>query len=619
VKALRVLPKHDVGTVVERFDATDAEYSRERLVHERIEDRARRSGARIAVKHGNTEISYAELDRRATRVARLLGSLRVGPNVLVVLCVDRSIEMIVGLLGILKAGGAYVPIDPSYPAERLAYILHDSAARVILTEQRFAGRFQATSAVVVTLDSEASTHESSPPADPGPIGRPTDPDAAYVIYTSGSTGQPKGVIVDHSNLLASTCARERFYGEVGRFLLLSPVSFDSSVAGIFGTLVTGGTLLLPAAPSIRDVVALGREIVDSQVDTLLCVPQLYSKLLDAWASSGGAAPRRVIVAGDVCSSELVAKSGKLAPVSTLYNEYGPTEGTVWSTVFECDRSQTEGRVPIGQAIASTKIYILDSQQQPLSVDLAGEIYIGGSGVARGYLNRPELTAERFVEDPFRNAEGARMYKTGDRAQWRADGNIDFVGRADEQIKVHGYRIEPGEIESCLGGHPKVQDAVVTARDAPGADKRLIAFVTAKADAPSAEELREHLAARLPPFMVPATYVVLPELPLTVHGKVDRHALTLFDENQAGAGPSQPPQGETETALAGIWIELLNVRDVGRRANFFELGGNSLLVVSLVARIRQILGLEFAIEEVFEYPTLSALAGALEAMDTTAAP
>lgn len=615
VDRLSLLSKVERDQLLYGWNDTRVQYPSDKCVHELFEEQVVRAPEATAIVFEEASFSYAELNARSNRLAHYLRELGVKPDVQVAICVERGFEMIVALLGILKAGGAYVPLDPAYPTERLSWMLEDSAPAVLLTQGHLQGRFTGIGKRVTVLDMAASaslwTNQPETNLDRASVGLMPE-HLAYVIYTSGSTGTPKGVMISHQNLVSSTFARSLVYGELGRFLLLSPLSFDSSVAGIFGALTNSGTLLIATQDTVRDPFRLNSDIQRLQADTLLCVPSLYQKLLEcSVAHKHEKHLSRVIVAGETCPPGLVVKSAQAEPQAFLFNEYGPTEGTVWATVYRCrDQSDTQP-VPIGRPIANTRIYVLDSQKEPVPVGVAGELYIGGAGVGRGYLNRPTLTAAHFLKDPFVEEAGARMYKTGDLGRWLPDGNIEFLGRNDFQVKIRGFRIELGEIETQLAEHPGVREAVVIAReDAPG-EKRLVAYYTSiprsdeAAEGVRPEELRGYLAARLPEYMVPAAYVRLERLPLTENEKLDRKALPTPECDAHGVRGYEAPMGETEATLAAIWVKMLQVKQVGRHDNFFELGGHSLLAMQLVSQASR-RGLHVTVSDVFRNQSIAEL-------------
>ena len=459
------------------WNDTQAEYTRDRCIHQLFEAQVERTPEAVAVVFENRRLTYRALNRRANQLAHYLRALGVGPGVLVGLCVERSLEMVVGILGILKAGGAYVPLDLAYPNERLCFLLEDTQLPVLLTQQRLVESLPEQRAHVILLDTdwEAFAGESGE----NPTGRVRPDNLAYVIYTSGSTGRPKGVPVTHQNLVHSTCARISYYSEpVTGFLLLSSFAFDSSVAGIFWTLCQGGKLVLPPDDLQQNLLHLAALIAQHQVSHLLSIPSLYAFILAQAELQQLVGLRAAIVAGESCPRELVERHNELLPHTSLFNEYGPTEGTVWSSVYQCQSLGPRAQVPIGCPTANMQIYLLDACLQPVPIGVLGELCISGDGLARGYLNRPALAAEKFMPNPFSEEPGSRIYRTGDLARYLPDGNIEFLGRVDHQVKVRGFRIELGEIEAVLGQHPAVQEAVVTAWEAehaPG-EKHLVAYV-----------------------------------------------------------------------------------------------------------------------------------------------
>ena len=591
-------------------------------MHELFEAQAAKTPDAIALEYGDLRLTYAELNVRANRLAHQLRMLGVKPDALVAICIERSLEMIVGLLAILKAGGAYVPLDPDSPGERVSFMLKDCAPIGVLTNAHEQVRLSAAldrtarEIPIIDLDADAEAWAGQPASNPDrtSVGL-TSRHLAYVIYTSGSTGHPKGVMVTHRNLVSSTFARTKTYGGYGRFLLLSPVSFDSSVAGIFGTLTSGGSLVIASREAVRDPSRLNDDISKFRVETLLCVPALYRQILEFSAS--GSCERslsKIIVAGEICPSDLVSKSAKVRPQALFFNEYGPTETTVWSSMWPADPAfvkdlEEHTSVPIGRPIPNTRIYILDRHGEPVPQGVTGEICIGGAGVARGYLNRPELTAERFVADPFAAESGARMYKSGDLGRYLPDGNIEFLGRNDFQVKIRGFRVELGEIEARLTQHPGVRQAVVLAREGESGDKRLVAYVVPQLDSVHlANELEAFLKERLPGYMVPSAFVLLKTLPLTLNDKVDRQALPAPGQTQRERGtPSLAPRDQLEFRLTRLWEKVLGVRPISVQDTFFDLGGHSLLAVRLMAQIEQQFSKPLPLALLFEAPTVEQLA------------
>src|SRR5262245_57805118 len=547
------------------------------------------------------QLSYGELEVRANQLAHHLRARGVGAESVVGVCLERSLELVVALLAILKAGGAYLPLDPGYPRERLNFMLADAAAALLLTQSGLRERLEAPGVRRLELDGAAAAiaaHPKSAPADTvGPH------NLAYVIYTSGSTGTPKGVAVEHRHLLASNAARSSFYAELQpqRFLLLSSIAFDSSIAGIFGSLLNGGTLVLSTALSVDSVIS---SILRHQVNCFLAVPSLYTALIDHLNESTRQELQTVIVAGETCPSDLAIQHYKFFPGVPLINEYGPTECSVWSTAYRCSQVDCfPASVPIGGPIWNTRIYVLDGCLEPVPVGVVGELYIAGAGVGRGYVGRGGLTGERFVADRY-GAAGMRMYRSGDLARWRGDGVLEFVGRADHQVKVRGFRIEPGEIEAALVRHASVSQAAVVARSDRAGGQQLIGYVVLAAGADAdAAALRSHVGSRLPDYMVPSAIVVLDCLPLTANGKLDRGALPA---PQLRAGVMRMARSPQEELLCGLFAEVLGLERVGIDDDFFALGGHSLLATRLISRIRSSLGVEVSIRSLFEAPTVAGL-------------
>ena len=610
---LTVAERHQIAV---EWNQTDVDLpERALLLHEFFEDQADRTPSARAVTFAGKHLTYAELNRQANHVARHLGELGVGPEDAVGLYFERSLEMVVGILAVLKAGCACLPLDPAHPADRVAFMLEETQAPVLLTHSHLQKRVPSDKPRILCLDTLIAAASNQAEA---PRPRPATADnTAYVIYTSGSTGRPKGVRVLHRGLVNSTFARFKFYPEpLQSFLLLSSFTFDSSLAGIFWTLSAGGTLVLPPDQTRWELDSLSSLIAEHEVSHLLCVPSLYKTLLESSPGERLASLKVAIVAGEACTASLVEDHYRRLPHAAIYNEYGPTEATVWCSGYRCEPGDKTGRVPIGRPIINTQLYVLDSHLQVLPVGVPGELHVGGAGVAGGYWNRPELTAEKFIANPFSAAPGARLYKTGDMARFLPDGNIEYLGRVDHQVKVRGFRIELGEIEAALLAHPGVREAVVLAREDTPGDKRLVAYYTATETSPrdaaklGAEQLRAHLSAQLPEYMVPAAYVRLTAMPLNPNGKLDRKALAAPESNAYAARGYEAPQGEIETALAALWSDVLKLDRVGRQDNFFELGGHSLLAVILIERMRRKC-LQVDVRALFSAPTLAELAATVE--------
>jgi len=588
--------------VTEQFNATAADYPKEAVIQELFEAQVERTPEGVAVVYEEEQLTYRELNRRANQLARYLRRRGIGPEEAVGIAVERSPEMIVGLLGILKSGGAYVPLDAGYPAERLAYMLEDAGPRVVLTQERLRDRLPETSAGVILLDRDwpeiaQEDGMNLTRSDAGVSSR----NLAYVIYTSGSTGQPKGVMVEHRGLCNLAHARVAALDlhPNDRLLQFASLSFDVCSSEVATALCSGATLCLAARADLMPGEPLAATIAGLKIThALITVGAMAALPADRDLTS----LKTLIVGGEACPASVVQR---WAAGRRLINEYGPTETTVVASMYPCD-PQEEGDPPIGRPIANTRIYILDGERQPVPIGAVGELYIGGVGVARGYRNRPDLTAERFLKDPFSGEPEARMYRTGDLGRWRADGNIEYVGRGDDQVKIRGYRIELGEIETQLRRHPTVNEAVVMAREDRPGEKRLVAYVTAADGGVSADMLRTHLKGALPDYMVPAAVVVLERLPLTANGKVDRKALPEPDVEALERQPYRAPEGPMEEELARIWQELLEVERVGRDDNFFDLGGHSLLAVAAESRLRSA-GIGVPLIALFQHPTIKTLA------------
>ena len=607
--ALSPLSADERRQVLHGWNDTARDFPRELCVHQLVEAQAARTPDRIAVEGDSAALTYAELDARADRLAARLRERGVGPESRVAVLLDRSPEVVVALLAVLKSGGAYVPLDPAHPAERLALILRDSAARVLLTAERHAALLPTDGVSVVGVET-LGEHEGAEDAGAVPHSRtfalthsPSPDNLAYLIYTSGSTGTPKGVAVPYRafvNFLHSMRAEPGIAADDVLLAVTTPC-FDIAGLELFLPLTVGARVVVADREIASDPGRLAERVAASGATVLQATPATWRMLLDSgWTGGPGL---RALCGGEALDGDL---AGRLRPlVGELWNLYGPTETTVWSTLQRVD--PTDGAPAIGRPIANTRVYVLDRWLDPLPAGSEGELFIGGEGVARGYAGRPEQTAERFVPDPFAGVPGARMYRTGDRVRHRADGALEFRGRADFQAKVRGHRVEPGEVEAVLLRHPGVRRAVVTARPDAAGTMRLVAYVVGGA---TAADLRDHARAALPEYMVPAAFVTLDALPLTPAGKVDRRALPAPD---LAAGEAASPRTELEEVLAGIWAEVLGVGTVGVYDDFFALGGHSLLVTQVAARARRALGVELPFRDLFRAPTVAAAAARVEAL------
>ena len=608
---LSMLPEDELR-LLDGFNATTVEYPSERCLHEFIEEQAARTPDSIALIFEDTALTYYELNARANQLAHHLRVLGVVPDSLVALCAERSVEMVVALLGILKAGGAYVPLDPSYPKERLTVMLRDAAPRTILTLERLVGVLPAADIPVIRLDSDWPTLSSEPISNPAPLARGEN--LAYVIYTSGSTGNPKGAANLHSAIVNRLLWMQAEYklDSTDRILQKTPYSFDVSVWEFFWPLMTGACLVMARPEGHRDPIYLAEVIERHGVTTLHFVPSMLRIFLESEAIERCASLRRVICSGEALPFDL--QQSFFSKLSCgLHNLYGPTEAAVDVTYFQCEPETARPTVPIGKPIWNTKIRILDEHRRPQPVGVPGELHIGGAGLARGYLNQAELTAQKFIADPFATHAGDRLYKTGDLARWLPDGNIEYLGRLDFQVKIRGFRIELGEIEEALSRHPAVRQSLVVVREDEPGMQRLIGYVTLTGEAePMPSELRDETRTSLPEFMVPSAVVILEEFPLSSNGKIDRKALpapTYLTESREAIAPRTP----VEEIIAGVWAEILRIEQVGVEDNFFERGGHSLMAAQVIARISQAFQIRIPLRALFETPTVAGLARQAEAL------
>jgi amino acid adenylation domain-containing protein len=603
--SLSIIPADERQVILGSFNATRTEYPREKLIHELFEEQVVRTPGSVALTCEEQSLSYAELNARANQLARHLGEHGVGPEKLVGICMQRSADMVIALLAVLKAGGVYVPLDPHYPTERLTHMLADAAPRVLLTQQKLRSLLPATTAEIINVDSQWDTisQQDTDNVDSRAMGARAH-NLAYVIYTSGSTGQPKGVAIEHRNAVNLLhWARHSLAEEVFEQTLFSTsLSFDLAVYECFVPLTIGGRVVL-----IPNVLDLHRSAVP--VTLINTVPSAMNSLMEGRGVPATA--RNINLAGEALDRALVERIFTTTDVESICNLYGPSETTTYSTWLKMTRAGGFDST-IGRPIANTQIYVLDSRLCPVPIGVAGEIYIGGAGLARGYLNRPELTAERFLQDPFNADPHARLYKTGDLGRWRADGMLEFLGRNDRQVKLRGFRIELGEIESHLARHGGVSQAAVMLREDVAGEKRLVGYFTScDPTRPDTRELRAYLRRQLPDHMVPSAFIALESLPSMPNGKLDRGALPAPELAEHAGRCCDEPQGDIEDMLAGIWRQVLRVDHVGREDNYFDLGGQSLLVMKLVVRIAETFNVQLPIHVAFSCPTLREMAQALE--------
>ena len=612
LSALPLLSDEERRQSLSAWNGTPCNYDRHVCLHELFEAQAQKTPEAVAVAFETRQLTYDELNQRANQLAHHLRSRGVRPDTLVGICLERSLEMVVGLLGILKAGGAYVPLDPEYPRERLALMLEDAKVAVLLTQASLADLLPANAAQLVRLDADWPAIASQSPANPGGGARALN--LAYMIYTSGSTGQPKGAANTHGGIVNRLLWMQEAYGlsAADRVLQKTPFSFDVSVWEFFWPLITGARLVVARPGGHKDGAYLAGLIARESISTVHFVPSMLGAFLEQEGlGSSCATLKRVICSGEALSLELQERFFACLPAG-LHNLYGPTEASVDATFWACKRNSRLGTVPIGRPIANTCVRILDPQLQPVPIGVPGELCLGGIGLARGYHRRPDLTAEKFIPDPFSSEPGARLYKTGDLARYLALGAIEYLGRNDYQVKIRGFRIELEEIESVLRQHPGVSQVVVVAReDVPG-DRRIVAYLVVRSGTTLAVgELRVFVKQKLPDFMVPSGFVFLNSLPLTSSGKVDRKALPAPETSRPESGKTfVAPQTSNEKVLSGIWSKLLRIERVGIHDKFFELGGDSILGIQVIARANQA-GLRLTPEQIFQHQTIAELALAAE--------
>jgi len=582
-------------------------------IHQIVEAQVKRTPDAIAVVFENKQLTYRQLNQQANQLAHHLRDLGVKPEVLVGICLERSLEMIVGILGILKAGGAYVPLDPAYPVERLAFILSDTQAGVILTQEQLLESLP-LHGVQVCLDSDWEVIAQK--SQENLVDGATASNLVYAIYTSGSTGQPKGVMISHRGICNQLGWRQATFPltEVDRVLLTISFSFDPSVWQIFWPLSFGAQLFIARPGGHQDSTYLVKLIDTQQITVIALVPSMLRLLLEEKELDACNCLRHITCGGESLPVELLERFfARLNLDNVLHNAYGPTEASIDASFWTCKRGTDRGIAPIGRPITNTQIYILDFDLQPVLGGEPGELHIGGIGLARGYLNRPDLTANKFIPNPFSREPSQRLYKTGDLARYLPDGNIEFLGRIDHQVKLRGFRIELEEIEAALSQHPSIQQSVVMVReDIPG-EKRLVAYVVLnQKQTPTIDELRHLLKQHLPDYMVPSAFILLDALKLTPNGKVDRLALPPPDQKRTAPQKVVTPRNTLELQLTKIWEEVLEIQPIGIRDNFFDdLAGNSLNAVRLFRKIEKSFGKQLSLTTLFLAPTVEQLASVLQ--------
>jgi amino acid adenylation domain-containing protein len=607
---LPLLTPGEIKTIVHDWNATHIPYPADLCLHHLIEAQARRTPDAPAVTFGTETLSYAQLDARANQLAHHLQKRGVSTNHLVGISLERSLELVIGLIAILKAGAAYVPIDPGYPQNRIAYLLSDSAVTLLLTQQNVLKRLPPHHATPLCLDSDWDKVATEPASKPAELAHPDS--LAYMIYTSGSTGEPKGALNSHRGIVNRLLWFQDTYKltPTDSVMQKTPFSFDVSVWEFFQPLIAGARLVVAAPGGHQDPAYLIRLIREQALTVVHFVPSMLRIFLDEPDVESCTTMRLVVCSGEALPYEVQELFQSRHP-ALLENLYGPTETAVEVTWWSCPRNADRKIVPIGRPVANTTTYILDPYLKPVPIGLPGELHLGGVQVGLGYHNRPELTAKSFIPDPFANQPNARLYKTGDLCRYLPDGNIEYLGRIDHQVKIHGLRIELGEIENAISQHPGVKETVVVARTEPSGDKRLVAYLVLGTPAPDTPALREHLKACLPEYMVPSAFVFLQKLPLNSNGKIDRKALPAPPQDRRELAEYLAPRNETETRLAAIWAEALHIPRIGVLDNFFALGGNSLLALKLNSRVRQQFELEVPLSVVFETPTIAAMATKLQ--------
>ena len=615
VSAISLADDEERARVVVEWNRTDADLAHDGVLHRMIEAQAARTPDAVAVVYEDESLTYAELDARANQLAQLLHHRGIGPEVRVGVCMERSAQLVVAILAVLKAGGAYVPLDPGYPAERLAHMLADSGVPVLLTVDAIRAKLPEHAAETICLDADAALIAAECADAPECAAEPEH--AAYVIYTSGSTGLPKGVVIEHRNIanyVAGVLTRMQAT-PCASYALVSTVAADLGHTVLFPALCTGAALHVVSESRATNPEAFADYMEAHQVEGMKIVPS-HLQALQSGSRPAAVLPRKLLVlGGDGARREWIGKVREMAPEMAILNHYGPTETTVGVLTHAIVDTPERAILPLGTPLPNSRVYVLDARMRVLPVGVPGELYVGGAGVARGYLNRPELTAERFIDSPF--VPGDRLYRTGDRVRWLADGTVEFLGRVDDQVKIRGFRVELGEIEAALRQHPRVAAVAVIAReDVPG-EKRLAGYVAADGRAPTVAELRAFLLERLPDYMVPAAWAVLDALPLNRNGKVDRHALPAPDAHAAQAAAAQPsaPRTALETALSEVWAEVLRVETVGVNDNFFELGGDSIQAIKVISRLRK-RDVKVTSRQLFEHQTIAKLCALLDSAPRT---
>jgi len=604
VALLPILSEGEKQQILVEWNDTETEYPHDKCIHELFSEQVEKTPNAVAVVCENEQLTYQELNQRANQLAHYLQSLGVKPEVLVGICLERSPDLIVSLLGILKAGGAYVPLDPIYPRERLSYMLQDAKIPVLLTEHKLGKLFPEYSGRVVCLEGNSEVIKTQSKENPA---REVKPDnLAYTIYTSGSTGKPKGVQICHNSVVNFLSSMKQSPGLTASdiFSAVTTISFDIAALELYLPLIVGAKLQIVPREIASDGYKLLKQLKESGTTAMQGTPATWEMLLTLdWNY-----PLKVFCGGEALSAKLASQLRETG--SEVWNLYGPTETTIWSCLKKVTKNNFQNPSElIGRPLANTQIYILDTNLQAVPIGIPGELYISGAGLARGYLNRRELTSEKFIPNPFDNSTNSRLYKTGDLARYLPDGNIEYIGRIDNQVKIRGFRIELGEIETTLNQHPTIEQTVIIVREDNPGDKRLIAYIIAKPNqTPVFNQLRQFLIPKLPDYMIPSTFVCLEKLPLTPNGKIDRKALPAPEKTrQKPEETFIAPRNELEIKLTKIWEKILNIKPIGVTDNFFELGGHSLLAVRLFAKIEKAFNKKLPLAALFQSPTIEQLA------------
>ncbi|GBE93206.1 non-ribosomal peptide synthetase [Nostoc cycadae] len=611
ISQLNILSDQERQQILVDFNNTQTTKLQYECIHHWFEQQCNSTPDNIAVVFQDQQLTYQELNTRANQLAHYLQKLGVGSDVLVGICVERSLWMVIGLLGILKAGAAYVPLDPAYPAERQAYIIADTQTPLVLTQQHLATGLAIDNVQQLCIDSDWLIIAQEKTENL--VTQTTSQNLAYVIYTSGSTGKPKGTLITHQGLVnyLSWCTQAYKVEQGTGTLVHSPLGFDLTVTSLFSPLLVGRQVEL--LPENQGIDALASALRRSHNLSLVKITPAHLDLLKVQISSTEIAncTRAFIIGGENLLAEKLTFWQDFAPDTILINEYGPTETVVGCCVYQIPNNQRDsGSIPIGKPIINTQHYVLDKYWQPVPIGVVGELYIAGLGIARGYLNQPELTAQKFIPNPFSNQAGERLYRTGDLARYRPDGTLEFLGRIDNQVKIRGFRIELGEIEAVLDQHPEVKEVVVIAREDADKEKRLVAYLVVNQKSEiSINELRNYLLEKLPEYMIPAAFIKLDALPLTPNGKVDYRALP--EQAQLDLAETYvAPQSELEQMITNIWQELLHIEKVGIHHNFFDIGGHSLLMVQVHSKLQKLLNKEISMLDMFQYSTISKFANYL---------